>query len=71
MMVKPTVHELLEKVDNRYELVIATAKRARQLASGEEPYTNKKEASVVTLAATEIAEGKIYKKTPKTNEQSA
>lgn len=60
MMVKPTVHELLGKVTNRYELVIATAKRARQLANGEEPLTNKKEASVVTLAATEIAEGKVY-----------
>lgn len=70
MMVKPTVHELLQKVDNRYELVIATAKRARQLASGEEPCTTKKEASVVTLAATEIAEGKVYTM-PKTNEQSA
>ena len=35
MMVKPTVKELLEKVDNRYELVIATAKRARQISSGD------------------------------------
>lgn len=60
MMVKPTVHELLGKVANRYELVIATAKRARQLANGEEPLTNKKEASVVTLAAIEIAEGKVF-----------
>lgn len=60
MMVKPTVHELLGKVDNRYELVIATSKRARQLANGETALTNKKEASVVTLAATEIAEGKVY-----------
>lgn len=60
MMVKPTVRELLGKVQNRYELVIATAKRARQLAGGDEALTNKKEASVVTLAATEIAEGKVY-----------
>ena len=60
MMVKPTVHELLEKVSNRYELVIATAKRARQLANGDDPLTNKKEASVVTLAAVEIAEGKVF-----------
>lgn len=59
MMVRPTVHELLTKVDNRYELVVATAKRARQLANGEEALTNKKEASVVTLAAVEIAEGKV------------
>lgn len=60
MMVKPTVNELLKKVNNRYELVIATSKRARQLAKGDVPLTNKKEASVVTLAADEIAEGKIY-----------
>lgn len=60
MMVKPTVHELLDKVSNRYELVIATAKRARQLSNGEDALTNKKEASVVTLAATEIAEGKVH-----------
>lgn len=60
MMVKPTVHELLGKVANRYELVIATSKRARQLADGDVALTNKKEESVVTLAATEIAEGKVY-----------
>lgn len=60
MMVKPTVNELLTKVENRYELVIATAKRARQLANGEESLTNKKEDSVVTLAAVEIAENKVY-----------
>ncbi len=60
MMVKPTVNELLKRVNNRYELVIATSKRARQLANGATPLTNKKEASVVTLAADEIAEGKVY-----------
>ena len=60
MMVKPTVNELLNKVENRYALVIATSKRARQLANGEPVLTNKHEASVVTLAADEIAEGKIY-----------
>ena len=59
MMVKPTVNELLEKAENRYALVIATSKRARQRASGQEPLTEKKEASVVTLAADEIAEGKV------------
>lgn len=59
MMVKPTVNELLEKAENRYALVIATSKRARQLATGTEPLTNKKEESVVTLAADEIAEGKV------------
>lgn len=59
MMVKPTVNELLEKAENRYALVIATSKRARQLSTGAKPRTNKKEESMVTLAADEIAEGKV------------
>lgn len=59
MIVKPTVGELLTKAQNRYELVIATARRARQIASGDEPKTKVKEESPVTLAANEIAEGKV------------
>lgn len=59
MMVKPSVNELLEKAENRYALVIATSKRARQLAIGEKPLTDKREESMVTLAADEIAEGKV------------
>ena len=59
MIVKPTVSELLTKAQNRYELVIATARRARQIAAGNEPKTKVKEESPVTLAANEIAEGKV------------
>lgn len=59
MMVKPSVNELLQKAENRYALVIATSKRARQLAMGEKPLTDKKEESMVTLAADEIAEEKV------------
>ena len=59
MIVKPTVNELLEKADNRYELVIATARRARQIAAGAEAKTDVKEESPVTLAANEIAEGQV------------
>ncbi len=62
MIVKPTVAELLNKVeDNRYALVIMTAKRARQIASGKQPMTSAKDTSPVTLAADEIAEGKVTK----------
>ena len=59
MMVKPSVSELLTKANNRYELVIATARRARQIAAGAEPKTDVKEESPVTLAANEIAEGEV------------
>ena len=58
MMVKPTVVELLKRVDNRFELVIAVSKRARQIAAGSEILTVDEEAPV-TLAANEIAEGKV------------
>ena len=59
MMVKPTVKELLEKIDNRFELVVVTAKRARQIADGAEVLTDVEEEAPVTLAANEIAEGKV------------
>lgn len=59
MIIKPTVTELLQKVDNRFELVILVSKRARQLSKGELPLTKVKERSTVTLAANEIAEGKV------------
>ena len=59
MIVKPTVTELLRKAKNRYELIIATSRRARQIAMGEKPLTNVDEKSPVTIAANEIAEGKV------------
>ena len=54
MIVKPTVKELLEHTENRYSLVIATSKRARQIAKGEEKKTSVDEKSPVTIAANEI-----------------
>ena len=59
MMVKPTKAELLEKTDSKFRLVIATAKRARQIAYGHEKLVNTKEEAPVTIAANEIAEGKV------------
>lgn len=59
MLVKPTVLQLLKHVDNRYILVTATAKRARQIAAGSKPLTTKEEPSPVSFAADEIAEGKV------------
>lgn len=61
MIVEPSVTDLLKLVDDRYELVIVTSKRARQIAEGAPVLTDTKEKSVVTIAATEIAEGKVNK----------
>ena len=59
MIVKPTVNELLEHAENRFALVIATSKRAREISKGDEVLTDVKEESPVTLAANEINEGKV------------
>ena len=59
MMVKPTTAELLEKVDSKFRLVIATAKRARQIAEGSEKLVITDEEAPVTVAANEISEDKV------------
>ena len=59
MMVKPTGVEVVKRVDNRFELVIAVSKRARQIRAGSEILTDVDEEAPVTLAANEIAEGKV------------
>lgn len=59
MMTKPSVAELLEKVDNRYELVIATSKRARQIAQGAEPLVKTDDVAPDSIAADEIDAGKV------------
>ena len=59
MIVKPSVAELLKKSKNRFELLIATSKRARKIAMGSEPLVDTLEESPVTIAAEEIAAGKV------------
>ena len=59
MMTKPTVAELLEKMENRYSLVIATSKRARQISEGSEPLVKNDDIAAVSIAADEINEGKV------------
>ena len=59
MITKPSVAELLEKVDNRYMLVIATAKRARQIAEGSRVMVETDDVALDSIAADEINEGKV------------
>ena len=59
MIVKPIVNDLLNHAENRFALVIATSKRAREISKGDKPLTEVNEESPVTLAANEINEGKV------------
>ena len=57
-MARVTVEDCLEKVENRFQLVILAAKRVKQLYKGAHPLTESKNRHVVT-ALREIAAGKI------------
>jgi DNA-directed RNA polymerase subunit omega len=58
-MIYPPLSSLLEKVDSRYTLVVATAKRARQLSDGAHKLTRCASEKPVTVALNEINEDKI------------
>ncbi len=58
-MIYPAMSSLLKKVDSRYTLVIASAKRARMLTNGARKLTGNNSAKDVTIAINEIAEGKV------------
>ena len=58
-MINPSIVDLLEKVDNRYSLVIITSKRARQIIDGSVPLTTVPSNKALTIAINEVNEGKI------------
>ncbi len=60
-MLKPSINEVLNKIDNRYYLVGTVAKRAREIIDGADLYiyNKEKESKPVNLATREVAEGKI------------
>ena len=61
MIVEPSVTDLLKLVDDRFELIILTSKRARQISAGAEKLVRTNDKSPVTIAAEEILEGKVKK----------
>ncbi|NLZ39369.1 MAG: DNA-directed RNA polymerase subunit omega [Firmicutes bacterium] len=58
-MIYPSIDDLMEKVDSKYTLVIAAAKRARMLNEGAPKLIETNSSKDVTVALEEIAAGKI------------
>jgi len=58
-MIEPSINKLMEKVDSKYTLVVAVAKRARQLTDGSEKLTHINSDKPVTVATNELCERKI------------
>ncbi|MDA8119833.1 DNA-directed RNA polymerase subunit omega [Acidiferrobacter thiooxydans] len=58
-MARITVEDCLEHVENRFQLVLVAARRARQLALGAEPCVPRENDKPTVLALREIAEGYV------------
>jgi DNA-directed RNA polymerase subunit omega len=58
-MARVTVEDCLENVENRFQLVLVAAKRARQLALGAEPGVPRENDKTTVIALREIAEGYV------------
>ncbi|MEO5365931.1 MAG: DNA-directed RNA polymerase subunit omega [Magnetococcus sp. WYHC-3] len=58
-MARVTVEDCLLKVPNRFDLVILAARRARQLAKGEEPTLSTDRDKNTVLALREVAAGNL------------
>ena len=57
-------------VNSRYSIVLATAKRARQLIAGEEAYVNAKGKKPLSIAVEEISKGFVTIE-PETTDENA
>ena len=58
-MARVTVEDCLDKVDNRFQLVLVATKRARQLSNGVQPLVEWENDKPTIVALREIAEGLI------------
>ncbi len=59
MLAKPSINEVMPKVGTRYELAIAVAKRARQIAERRIEQGDPDITDAVDIATREIAEDKV------------
>jgi len=58
-MARLTIEDCLERIDNRYDLVLLAAKRARQIIFGAEPLVKENNDKATVLALREIADGLV------------
>lgn len=68
MLAKPSVDEVMPKVGTRYELAIAVAKRARQIAERRIEEGDPDITDAVDIATREIAEDKVKVQKEETEE---
>lgn len=63
-MIKPSIDQLIDKVDSKYTLVVLSAKRGREIMEGSGPLVDSKSNKPVTIALEELSSGKLlYERT--------
>ena len=58
-MARITVEDCLNKIDNRFEMVLTATKRARQISNGAEPLVEEENDKPTVIALREIADGLV------------
>lgn len=58
-MARITVEDCLDKIDNRFEMVLTATKRARQIAHGADPLVEEQNDKPTVIALREIADGLV------------
>lgn len=66
-MIKPSLDQLLEKVDSKYTLVIISARRGRDLQAGVLKQVESRSNKPVTIALEELVAGKLFFERPRPN----
>jgi len=63
-VLNPSLDTLVKKVDSKYTLVVAAAKRARELTNGKQTVIDTASTKPVSVALEEIARGRLkYERT--------
>ena len=65
-MARITVEDCLQKIPNRFQLIVIAARRAKELLKGARPLVSSENKEVVT-ALREIAAGKVWSEPAKEN----
>ncbi len=58
-MARLTVEDCLKEIDNRFALVIITARRTKQLLKGSKPLIEKPKNKPIIISLREVAAGKV------------
>ena len=60
-MARVTVEDCVGNIGNRFDMVLAAARRARQIYAGDEPQVERENDKPTVIALREIAEGLVTK----------